>query len=129
MWSFEFVAAESKEENTEELAVELEEAKKLAAKYLEEMGEMQVSSKHLPNYTAFPAGIDLSGRIVIVNAKDRDLEMIEFGLDCLSRSPVLGAQSARGCGEISGTFDVLIDGVTTKKITIGGYAPAKIDSF
>jgi hypothetical protein len=55
--------------------------------------------------------------------------MIEFGLDALSQNPVLGAQSARGCGEIRGSFEVVIDGQINKKITIGDYAPAKIDVF
>jgi hypothetical protein len=55
--------------------------------------------------------------------------MIEFALDCLSRSPVLGAQSARGCGEIKGHFEILIDGVIKKKVSIGGYAAAKTDVF
>ena len=122
-------AADKKGESVEELNKELEEAEKLAEKYKKEMGDMQVSSRTIVGYTALPAGLDLHGRIVILNAKDRDLEMIEFGLNCLSQSPVLGAQSARGCGEISGSFDVLIKGEMKKKITIGGYASSKIDEF
>ena len=119
-----------KNEPIDELEKELKEAEKIAKKYDKDMGDMKVSSR-TPGigYTALPAGIDLSGRIVILNAKDRDLEMIEFGLDQLSQSPVLGAQSARGCGEISGSFDVLIDGEMKKKITIGGYISSQIDSF
>lgn len=122
-------AASKKNENVETLNAQLDEAKRVAGKYKDEMGEMQVSSRTIVGYHALPAGIDLFGRMVILNAKERDLKMIEFGLDCLSRSPVLGAQSARGCGEVSGKFDVLSDGVIRKKITIGGYAPAKIDVF
>lgn len=122
-------ASAKKGESNPELSAQLEEANKIAAKYREEMGDMQVSSRTLVSYTALPAKLDLHGRLVIVNAKDRDLGMIEFALDCLSRSPVLGAQSARGCGEIAGSFEVMIDGVIKKKITIGGYAPAKVDVF
>jgi len=122
-------AARRKSESVDELETQLDEATKIAEKYKEEMGDMQVSSRTLVGYTALPAGIDLSGRIVILNAKDRDLEMIEFGLDQLSQSPVLGAQSARGCGEISGSFDVLIEGEMKKKITIGGYISSQVDSF
>lgn len=121
--------SEKKGESVSELVAQLDEAKKISGKYKEEMGDMQVSSRTLVSYTALPAGMDLNGRIVIMNAKDRDLGMIEFALDCLSRSPVLGAQSARGCGEISGSFEVSIDGVIKKKITIGGYAPSKTDEF
>lgn len=122
--------AEKRGDNAAELKSQLEEAKKLLEKYKKDMGDMQVSSRSLAaGYFALPANLELHGRIVIVNAKDRDLVMLEFALDCLSRSPVLGACSARGCGEIRGSFDVLIDGAVRKKITIGGYAPAKIDVF
>ena len=110
---------ERKGDNADELKVQLEEAEKVADKYKKDMGDMQVSSRTIVSHHALPAGIDLQGRIVIVNAKDRDLDLIEFGLGCLSQSPVLGAQSARGCGEITGSFDV----------SIGGYAPAKTDVF
>lgn len=122
--------AEKRNESVEQLTKELEEAKKVAEKYKKEMGEMQISSRTLAaGYTALPAGLELRGRIVILDAKDRDLKMIECGLDCLSRSPVLGAQSARGCGEVSGIFKVLIEGEEKKRITIGGYAPSRVDVF
>ena len=122
-------ALSKKGEDASELTAQLDEAKKVAGKYKDEMGDMRVSSRTLVGYTALAAGLDLNGRIVIVNAKDRDLNMIEFALDCLSRSPVLGAQSARGCGEIKGGFEILVEGVIKKKISIGGYAAAKTDVF
>lgn len=122
--------AEKKNESVEQLTKELEEAKKKVEKYKKEMGDMQNSSRTLAvGYTALPAGLSLHGRIVILNARERDVEMIEYGLDCLSRSPVLGAQSARGCGEIEGIFKVLVDGEEKKRITIGGYAPSRVDNF
>ncbi len=105
------------------------EAEKLAKKYEDEMGDMEVSTKAIFSHFELPAGIDLHGRIVIMDAKDRDLEMLEMGLDELSKNPVLGAQSARGCGEITGSFDVVVDGELKKKITIGGYQPANTDVF
>lgn len=123
-------SVEKKGENVDELAKQLEEAEKLVERHKEGMGDLQVSSRNLAvGYTALPADLDLRGRIVILNAKDRDLEMIEYGLDCLSRSPVLGAQSARGCGEVTGSFKVLVAGVERKRITVGGYVPARIDNF
>lgn len=122
-------AARRKGEDTAGLEAEQAEAKKLAEKYEGEMGDMQNSSRAIVGYRALPAGIELLGRIVIIDAKDRDLEMLEYGLDCLSRSPVLGAQSARGCGEISGTFNILEEGELKKRIGIGGYAPAMVDNF
>jgi hypothetical protein len=122
-------ASDKKGENSDELKLQLEEAEKLATKHKSEMGEMAVSSRTLVGYHALPADLPLLGKLVIINAKDRDIEMIEFGLDCLSQNPVLGAQSARGCGEIRGSFEVTVDGTLQKKITIGGYSPAQIDIF
>jgi CRISPR/Cas system CSM-associated protein Csm3 (group 7 of RAMP superfamily) len=122
-------AAERKGDDTTELAAQLAEAEKIVARHKSEMGDMQNSSRTLVGYTALPAGLDLHGRLVIRNPKERDLEMIQLGLDRLSLSPVLGAQSARGCGEISGQFDVHLEGQLLKRISIGGYKPAKIDEF
>ena len=122
-------AAKRKREDTEDLEAQRAEATKLVEKYKEEMGSMQVSSRHIPEYTAFPAGIELKGRIVIRDARDCDLEMLEYGLDCLSRAPVLGAQSARGCGEISGAFDVMEERELKKRIEIGGYLASRVDIF
>lgn len=123
-------AAGRKGEKTEELEAELAEAKKLVEKYKQEMGDMQVSSRTLAaGYWALPAGLELIGRIVVMDARDRDLDMIEYGLDRLSRSPVLGAQSARGCGEVEGVFKVRVEGEEKKQVTIGGYAPSVVDVF
>jgi len=122
-------AARKKKEDLKDLQDELEEMTKLVEKYKKEMGNMQVSSRTIIDYYALPSGIRLDGRIVILNAKERDLGMIEYGLDCLSRSPVLGAQSARGCGEISGVFDVRVEGELRKRITTGGYSASTIDNF
>ena len=93
------------------------------------MGAMQNSTRTLVSYFALPAGIDLIGRMVIENVRDRDLPMIELALNALSLRPLLGAQTARGCGEISGTFDVLSDGHLIKKIAIGGWESAKMVDF
>ena len=122
-------AARRKGEDTSGLEAEQAEAKKLVEKYEGEMGDMQNSSRAIVGHRALPAGIELLGRIVITGARDRDLEMLEYGLDCLSRSPVLGAQSARGCGEIAGIFDVKENGELKKRIMVGGYSPAKVDIF
>jgi len=98
--------------------------------FKEAMGEMQNSSRTLVSHFALPAGLALSGRIVVDRARDGDAELIEHGLNELSLNPVLGAQSARGCGEISGTFDFLdSDGRQLKTVVIGGYRPARITSF
>ncbi len=122
-------AAKKKGNPIGDLEEQLAKASKLSEKYENDMGDMKSSSGHIPEYAAFPAGMELKGRIVVLRASDRDLEMIEYGLDCLSRSPVLGAQSARGCGEIAGTFDVMEDGELKKRIAIGGYSASRVDDF
>ena len=122
-------AANKKRENTEDLERQRAEAKALAEKYKAEMGDLPESSLLPLDYWALPAGIELKGRIVVRDARDRDLEMLEYGLDCLSRSPVLGAQSARGCGEITGIFDFRENGIIGKRIAIGDYAPATVDNL
>ena len=116
-------------EDLTELNAALVEAQAIADRYTAEMGEMTNSSRTLTSHFALPAGIDLSGKLVIENARERDLPMIEQALDALSRRPILGAQIARGCGEIAGVFNVMADGVLLKKITIGGWQPAIVTDF
>lgn len=122
-------AASKKGEATTDLNEALTQSKKLVEKYEAEMGDMQNSTRTLVGYYALPAGIDLVGRLVIEHMRDRDLPMIEQALNALSMRPILGAQTARGCGEISGTFDVFSDGHLLKKFTIGGWETARITDF
>jgi len=122
-------AAAKKGEATADLAQALLQAQKLVEKFEAEMGDMQNSTRTLVGYFALPAGIDLLGRLVIEGARDRDLPMIDLALKALSMRPILGAQVARGCGEISGTFDVMSEGTLLKKYTVGGWEPAKISEF
>jgi CRISPR/Cas system CSM-associated protein Csm3 (group 7 of RAMP superfamily) len=108
----------------------LEIAKANEEKFKDEMGDMQNSTRTILQHFAMPAGINLNGRVVIENAVDSDMELIEYALDQLSQNPVLGAHSARGCGEISGSFEVLnSDGVLQKIITIGGFKPSTVSVF
>ena len=105
-------------------------AKENEAKFKSDMGDMQNSTKTIVQHFAFPSGIELSGRLVVENALERDLALIQHGLDELSKKPVLGAQSARGCGEIEGRFDIMDgDGKLLKSISIGDYKPAKVTEF
>lgn len=122
-------ASTKKGEPTADLDEALLKAEQLVEKYEASMGAMQNSTRTLVGYYALPAGIDLIGRMVIENVRDRDLPMIELALNALSLRPLLGAQTARGCGEISGTFDVLSDGHLIKKIAIGGWESAKMVDF
>ena len=122
-------AATRKNEATEELDAQLVEAEKLEAKYKQEMGDMKNSSRTILEHHVMGAGISLKGKFVIENEKDRDIDLIVLGLNSLSLCPILGAQSARGCGEISATFDFMKDGILFKKVTVGGFSPAKVDDF
>lgn len=121
--------AEKAGEDTAALAAALKEAEAVVERHRQDMGTMTNSSRTLTSYYALPAGIELRGRLVIDNERDRDLPMIELALDALSRRPILGAQSARGCGEIAGSFEVRRGDQLLKKITIGGFAPARIVDF
>jgi hypothetical protein len=108
----------------------LEVAKKQEEAAEGEMGEMKVSTRQITTHFALPAEIELHGRIVIERPKDQDLAMLEYGLRELSRSPVLGAQSARGCGEIEGTFEFTDEeGKLIKNIVVGGYSDARVTNF
>ena len=108
----------------------LEVAKKQEEAAEGEMGEMKVSTRQLTTHFALPAEIELHGRLVIERAKDQDLEMLEYGLRELSRSPVLGAQSARGCGEIEGTFEFTDEeGKLIKNVVVGGYSDARVTNL
>ena len=121
--------AKKEKGDTTEIDTALAEAKVTASKYEAEMGEMTNSSRTLTHYSALPAGLELKGRMVVQQSRDRDMRMIELALDALSRRPVLGAQSARGCGEIAGVFDLLQGGVLVKRITVGGWAPSAMTEF
>lgn len=112
-----------------ELEAALVEAQAIVDRHIAGMGEMSNSSRTVTNYFALPAGIALKGRLVIEKARERDLPMLELALNALSLRPILGAQSARGCGEIAGVFDVRIDGVLSRRIVIGGWQAATVSDF
>ena len=116
--------AVKKKEDITELDAQLEEATKLAEKYASDMGDMTNSSRTILTHYAIGAGLELTGRLVIENDKDRDVELLMVALRALSLFPILGAQSARGCGEISGQFDFFKDGELFKKVSIGGFKAA-----
>ncbi|MDA7755419.1 hypothetical protein N8933_10455 [Pseudomonadales bacterium] len=121
--------AQRKGDETTELEEQITAAEALVKKYEAVMGDMQNSSRTILTHYALAAGLELEGKLVIENPKERDIGLLETGLNALSLFPILGAQSARGCGEISGTFDCIKDGVLFKRITIGGFEAAKVDVF
>lgn len=95
-----------------EAALAIAEAKATTLKT--EMGDMANSSRTVTEFYAMPADVELHGRLVIEQAKERDLGLILQALDALSARPILGAQVARGCGEIAGRFTVKQDGALQK---------------
>lgn len=113
---------------------DLQQALRVARAALEQhksaMGEMQNSTRTIVQHHALPAGLVLQGRLVVDRPQARDLEMLEYALDQLSRYPVLGAHSARGCGEVAGQFEVINEQAQVIKIlTIGGFKPAQVTVF
>lgn len=121
--------AEKAGDDLADLTKQLEAAQKQADKSKADMGEMKNSSRTLVGYHALPAGLELEGKLVIQHDRDRDIDLVIQGLDHLSLFPVLGAQRARGCGEITGTFDFYRDGILFKRVTIGDYQPAIVENF
>ncbi|CAM8653564.1 hypothetical protein MCEMSE6_02509 [Oxalobacteraceae bacterium] len=108
----------------------LEVAKANLEKFKTGMGDMQVSTRTIVQHFALPSHVDLHGRIIIDKANEKDLEMIVYSLSELSKAPILGAHSARGCGEISGKFDFYDgSGKQLKTVTIGGFSEAKVTNF
>ena len=92
------------------------------------MGDMKNSTKTLTSYEAMPAGIELKSRITIDRATAQDMTTLMAALDLFSRSPVLGGQTARGCGEVTCSFEMSNqDGVLLGVVSVGGYAPSKVN--
>ena len=118
--------AEKAGQDTAELraALTLAEAQRDALKTA--MGDMKNSTKTLTNYQAMPAGIELKSRIIIDKATSKDLSTLLAALDLFSRTPVLGGQTARGCGEVMGSFQLLDgDGLALGVVRVGGYAKSQ----
>ena len=110
-----------------ETAMAIAESK--AAMLKSEMGDMANSSRTITEFFAMPADVALHGRIVIEQAKDRDLGMLLQALNALSTRPILGAQVARGCGEIAGHFTIKMEGMVVKTVATGGWEPSRVEDF
>lgn len=118
---------ESKPLTDLEAALAIAETK--AATLKADMGEMANSSRTITEFFAIPAGLALHGCLVIEKARERDLSLVLQALDALSLRPLLGAQVARGCGEIAGQFTIKVDGQAVKTVATGGWAPARVEDF
>ena len=114
---------ENKGEDIGDLDEQIAAAEGLVAKHQSEMGDMQVSTRAIFTHYALPKGLDLEGEFIIRNFRDRDLHILKRALDGLSHMPILGAQSARGCGQVRGKVEYTLGG-TLHIIEFGGFEPA-----
>lgn len=84
------------------------------------------NTAHLLSYPAIPSGLALAGRMVLDRPTTFDLNALMAGFDGLSQKPVMGAQAARGCGEIKGTATFRTpSGEVLARVTFGGFEPCK----
>ncbi|MCY4746451.1 hypothetical protein NYO99_15820 [Pelomonas sp. UHG3] len=112
-----------------DLEAALAEAEAKAASAKAAMGDMQNSSRTITTFYALPSGLALSGKLVVERARERDLDLLLVGLDALSRRPLLGAQVARGCGEVGGRFVVRVDGALHSIVTTQGWQAMQVERF
>jgi len=84
----------------EELTTKLEELK--ALKQTQKGDDNSDNTKHLLELQTIPSGITLSGKLTVQHASAYDLQTLVKAFHGFSRQPYLGAQRARGCGEVAG---------------------------
>lgn len=85
------------------------------------------NTKHLVELQVIPAGLDLLGSITVQAPRQTDLAFLTQALDGLSRKPLMGAQRARGCGEIRGRASFRTpDGEVLAAAEFGDFQPAKL---
>jgi CRISPR type IV-associated protein Csf2 len=85
------------------------------------------NTKHLVQIEAIPAGVALLGTLVVQRARSRDVGILVEALQRFSDRPVMGAQLARGFGEIAGNATLALDsGEVLVTIEFGGFRPARV---
>ena len=110
----------------EALEAKIAELKALKSSHKNEGGGE--NTKHLLEVEIIPAGIDLHGSLVVQRAKPRDLGMLIKALDRISLKPVVGANTARGCGEISGKATITNqEGEVLCVVMFGGHKKATVE--
>ena len=109
------------------LEAKIAELKALKTAHKDEAGGDGNNSKHLLEVQAIPAGIDLLGALVVQRARSRDLEMLIEALNRLSLKPMIGAHTARGCGEIRGNATFTNnEGEVLCTLALGGHTKASV---
>jgi hypothetical protein len=104
-------------------AVEAEEAQMLG---------MAVSTRQPVDYPALPAGLTMCHSLRLMNATPDTEALLLAALSYLSLNPVIGAQRARGAGEIRAEYQIKrVDGLkapeTLGRILIGRFEPAAFE--
>ncbi len=109
-----------------ELTAKLEELKEL--KKARKGEDTSDNTKHLLELQVIPLGITLLGSLTVNGAQAHDLNTLVQAVDGFSRQPYLGAQRARGCGEVRGraTFKDA-QGSVLVVVGFGGRAPAQVE--
>jgi len=108
----------------DDINAKLEELKTL--KQTQKGDDTSDNTKHLLELQVIPAGIALSGKLTITHATPFDLQTLVTAFDGLSRKPFLGAQQARGCGEVSGQVHFKTpDGEVLLVLQFGGLQAAQ----
>lgn len=97
-----------------------------------EMGDMLNTTKMLTSYRALPPGVTCRHSMRIRRENSDKAGQMFAGLNALSLSPLIGAQVARGCGEIRAEYEVRrIDGMSVEvlgTVEVGGSQPARFTS-
>lgn len=124
----ELMAAKKAKDNAkvEELEAKILEFKEL--KKTHKGDDDSDNTKHLVQLEVIPAGINLSGKLTVHRANPYDLQTMIKALDGFSFMPYLGAQRARGCGEVRGTASFKNhEGEVLVVVAFGGLCAANIE--
>jgi hypothetical protein len=110
----------------DDINAKLEELK--ALKQTQKGGDTSDNTKHLLELQVIPSGITLSGKLTMMHAQAFDLQTLVTAFDGLSRKPFMGAQQARGCGEVKGQVRFSsADGEVLLVLDFGGLQAATLD--
>jgi hypothetical protein len=86
---------------------------------------MENSSLRPLSYMALPSGVVLTGRLVVDRPRDRDWEVLQTAFNAISLRPMIGAHTARGCGEFKMDIDFRQGGQLLRRFSIGGFEAMK----
>lgn len=82
------------------------------------------NTKHLLELQVIPSGIDLVGKVTVQGPRSSDLKYLTQAFEALSLKPMMGAQRARGCGEVRGQVSFrLPGGEPVATVVFGGFVP------